>query len=107
MAALTATNVIEISKQDIAPTQATTGTAQRRANIYIRAFTKISTEAVILTSYFAEVADVEGQLYYTYNSIVSKTASTWSNAAVTLAAHPIASIGTLVLNEAGYNVRLT
>jgi len=105
--ALTATNVIEISMQDIAPTQATVGTAQRRANVYIRAFTKINTEAVILTSYFPDIADVEGQLYYTYNHTVSNTASTWVNAAVTLAAHPTASIGTLVLNEAGFNVRLT
>ena len=72
----------EISVEDI-PMSLNTGTAKRRARIYIRDADIAADETLDLSTYVDGVADVEGIVYETDDGAVATTASTWSTTTIT------------------------
>ena len=79
---MTAITIAELSVEDF-PSVGVSGTAKRRARVYIRDAAIAADETLDLSSYITGVADVEGIVFETDDGAVANTSSTWSTYTIT------------------------
>ena len=84
---MTAVTITEISSVD-APCTLATGTAKRRAIVYVRCTSASTGDTLNLATYVPNIADVEGISYETLDGADAITsANTWAAGVITYAGH--------------------
>jgi len=91
---MTAETITEISQQAI-PCTVLSGTGKRRVRLFIRINSATPGNTIDLTSYNANIADIEGVDYETDDgaTVAAASAATWSTYTVTMVAAGVVEMG--------------